>query len=83
MFQLRISPKAERQIRRLKKEYQTEIIGILQEIREDPLLGKPLSRQLSRKFVYKFKSYRIIYMVNLKDSYVNILYADHRSRIYN
>lgn len=83
MFQLRISPKAEKRIKRLKKEYQLEIIGILLEIKEDPLLGKPLSRELNRRFVYKFRFYRIIYMVNLKDNFVNILDADHRKKIYN
>lgn len=83
MFQLRISPKAERQIKRLKKQYQIEVIEILGEIKEDPLLGKPLSRELNRRFVYKFKAYRIIYKVNLEDKVVSILDADHRERIYN
>lgn len=82
MFQLRISPKAERKIKQFKKEYQIEVIEILTEIKEDPLLGKPLSRELNRRFVYKFKAYRIIYKVNLKDNVVNILDADHRGRIY-
>lgn len=83
MFQLRISPKAERKIKWFKKEYQIEVVDILNEIKEDPLLGKPLSRELNRRFVYKFKAYRIIYKVNLKDNVVNILDADHRERIYN
>lgn len=83
MFQLLISPKAERKIKRFKKEYQREVVDILSEIKEDPLLGKPLSRELNRRFVYKFKSYRIIYKMNLKDNIVNILDADHRGRIYN
>ncbi len=83
MFQLKISPKAEKQIKLLKKQYQIEVIEILVGIKEDPLLGKPLSRELNRRFVYKFKAYRIIYKVNLKDEVVNILDADHRERIYN
>lgn len=83
MFRLRISPKAERQIKRLKKQYQVEIIEILKEIRQDPLFGKPLARELSRRFVYKFKAYRIIYKVHLEDNVVDILEADHRRRVYN
>ncbi len=83
MFQLRISPKAERQIKRLKKQYQLEIIGIMNEIKEDPLLGKPLSRELSHRLVHKFRAYRIIYKVNLQDKVVDILDADHRGKIYN
>lgn len=83
MFELLISPRAEKQIKKLKKEYQIEIIGALKEIKEDPLLGKPLTRDLVRRFTYKFKAYRIIYMVNLKDNVVDILEADHRGRVYN
>lgn len=83
MFKLFISPKAERQIKQLKEEYQLEIIEVLLEIREDPLLGKPLSRELSRRFVFKFRAYRIIYKVNLKDQIIDILDADHRGKIYN
>lgn len=83
MFELNISPKAEKQIKKLKREYQIEIIEALKEIREDPLLGKPLTRELVRRFVYKFKAYRIIYIVDLKDNVVDILDADHRGRIYN
>lgn len=83
MFQLRISPKAERKIKRFKKEYQIEVVEILSEIKEDPLLRKPLSRELNRRFVHKFKAYRIIYKVNLKDNIVSILDADHRERVYN
>lgn len=83
MFELKISPKAKKQIKKLKREYQLEIIEALKEIKEDPLLGKPLTRELIRRFVYKFKAYRIIYVVNLKDNVVDILDADHRDRIYN
>ncbi len=83
MFELKISPKAEKRIKKLKKEYQIEIIEALTEIREDPFLGKPLTRELTRRFNYKFKAYRIIYKVNWKDRIVDILDADHRERVYS
>lgn len=83
MFELRISPRAEKQIKKLKREYQLEIIEAIKEIKEDPLLGKPLTRELIKRFVYKFKAYRIIYIVNLQDKIADILDVDHRGRIYN
>ncbi len=83
MFELRISPKAGKRIRQLKKQYQIEIVELLAEVKEDPLLGKPLTRDLARRFVFKFKDYRIIYKVNLKDQMIDILEADHRERVYN
>ena len=83
MFKLRISPKAEKRIKKLKIDYQIEIIEALAEIKKDPMLGKPLSRELNGRFVHKFKAYRIIYLVNLKDEVIDILDADHRGKIYN
>lgn len=83
MFELRISTKAKKQIKRLKKEYQLEVLEALDVIKEDPLLGKSLERELVRRFSYRFGVYRIIYMVNTKDNIVNIIEADHRERVYN
>lgn len=83
MFELRISKKAEKQIKKLKREYRAEVIEALTAIKEDPLLGKPLDRDLNGKFSYRFASYRIIYKVNQKDKIVEILWADHRGRVYN
>ena len=64
MFELRISTRAEKQIKKLKKENQIEIIEVLAELKENPLLGKPLSRELDRRFSYRFGINRIIYKVN-------------------
>lgn len=83
MFELRISKKAEKKIKQLKKEYQVYIIEALADIKEEPLLGKPLSRQLNRRFSYRFGSYRIIYKVNEQDKIVEVLSADHRAKVYN
>lgn len=83
MFELRISKRVEKQIKILKKEYQVEIIDALTEIKEDPLLGKPLDRDLNGRFSYRFASYRIIYKIDQKDKVVEILWAEHRGRVYN
>ncbi|TSC86625.1 MAG: Uncharacterized protein G01um10147_837 [Microgenomates group bacterium Gr01-1014_7] len=83
MFELRISTRAEKQIKKLKKENQIEIIEVLAELKENPLLGKPLSRELDRRFSYRFGINRIIYKVNTQDKIVDVLSAGHRSRVYN
>ena len=82
MFEVRISTKAQKQIKRIKKAQQITLIEILEEIREDPLLGKPLSRELTGRFSYKISVYRIIYKVNQQDKIVEILSAGHRASIY-
>lgn len=83
MFELRISKKAEKQIKKLKKEYQIEIIEALEEIKEEPLLGKALDRDLNGRFSYRFGAYRIIYKINQQDKIVEILSAGHRGIIYS
>ncbi len=78
MFEVRVSSKAEKQIKQIKKIYQTAILSALEELREDPFVGKPLSRDLAGRFSYKISVYRIIYKVNQRDKVVNILSAGHR-----
>lgn len=82
MFEVRISPKAEKHIRQIKKIYQTAILSALEELREDPYVGKPLSKDLTGRFSYKISVYRIIYKVNQRDKVVDILSAGHRATIY-
>lgn len=83
MFKLHISRKAEKQIKLLKKDFQVEIIQALSDIGDDPLLGKPLDRDLNGRFSYRFRVYRIIYQINQKDRVVNILSAGHRAKVYD
>lgn len=83
MFELRISKRAEKQIKLLKREHQIEIIEALSEIKEDPFSGKPLDRDLNGRFSYRIRVYRIIYRINQKDEVVDILSAGHRGTVYN
>ena len=59
MFELRISKKAEKQIKKIKKVYQTAILDALAEIKDDPNLGKPLERELNKRFTHKVGGYII------------------------
>lgn len=83
MFELRISKKAAKQIKLLKREYQIEIIEALSEIKEDPFSGKPLDRDLNGRFSFRIRVYRIIYRINQQDKIVDVLSAGHRSIAYN
>lgn len=83
MYKLLISSNARKEIKKLKKIYQESIISALSEIKDDPLSGKPLGRELDRRFSYRIGTYRIIYKINQKDELIQILSAGHRSNIYN
>lgn len=83
MYRLIISPEAQKELKRLKKIDELPIKLALDEIKEDPLAGKPLSRELNKRFSYRVGVYRIIYKVNPVDKVINILSAGHRSIAYN
>ena len=83
MYRLLASKKAERDLKKLKIEYQEAIISALEDIEDDPFVGKPLTRDLNGRFAYKIGVFRIIYKINISDKTVRILSAGHRSIVYN
>lgn len=83
MYKLLVSSKAEREIKKVPKDYKAVIIEALIEIKENPFLGKPLTRNLTGRFSYRVGVYRIIYKVRIEDNVVKVLSAGHRSTVYN
>lgn len=83
MFKLLISVRARKELKELKRLYQEAIIAALEEIKDEPLIGKPLTRELTGRFAYKVGSYRIIYKVNEQNRTVRVITAGHRSVVYN
>ncbi len=83
MYKLVIAPNAQKELKKLKKIYQEVLIAALEDIQEDPFLGKPLTRELSGRFSYKISVFRIIYKVNQKEKTVSVISAGHRSIVYN
>ena len=84
MFKLKITSQAKSQLKQIsKKHHKLAISNALDEIREDPFLGKPLSRDLTGRFSYKLGVYRIIYIINENDKIVNVLFAGHRATVYD
>lgn len=82
MYKLVISPQAQRELKKIKSSSKVAIRLTFEDIKEDPNLGKPLSRNLKNKFSYKVGVYRIIYKINSKDLIINIISAGHRSTVY-
>ena len=83
MYNLIISPKAQRELKKISMSHRLSIGRILEEVKEDPFLGKPLIRELTQRFSYRVGVYRIIYVVHKKDKVINVLTAGHRATIYN
>ena len=83
MFRISISPKARNQLKSIKKRHQNALKLVIDDLKENPYLGKPLGRELTGKYSYRVGIYRIIYKINKKDKTVQILTAGHRSSVYN
>ncbi|HBL52138.1 MAG: hypothetical protein A3D24_05025 [Candidatus Blackburnbacteria bacterium RIFCSPHIGHO2_02_FULL_39_13] len=83
MYKLLISSKANREIRKISRLHKEAIINALYELKQNPLEGKPLTKELTGRLSYRVGFYRIIYTVNRKDQIVRIVTAGHRATIYN
>jgi mRNA interferase RelE/StbE len=82
MYRIIISPQAKKELKNLAKIYRKSISEVLDTLKDDPKLGKPLARELTGKFSYRIGVYRIIYKISEKEKIVYIISAGHRSIIY-
>ena len=83
MYKLRVSAQARKKLKQLSKRRQHAVISALDEIKEDPFVAKPLTRELTGRFSYRIGVYRIIYKVNKKDKIIEIITVGHRAFVYN
>ncbi len=83
MFKIKLTSRAREELKNLSKRQRLSIGQIIEELKEDPYTGKPLTRELTRKYSYRIGVYRIIYKVNNADKTIHILTIGHRSTIYN
>lgn len=83
MYTIRITPKAISQLKNIKENHKNALAQTIEDLKENPFLGKPLEKDLKGKYSYRVGVYRIIYVINQKDKKINIISAGHRSIIYN
>lgn len=83
MFRIKLTARAKRELKYLSKRYGYSLAEIIEDLKENPFLGKPLVRELTGQYSYKVGIYRIIYKVNKKDKTILILTVGHRSKVYN
>ena len=84
MYKIVFTPRAKRRLKEIsKKNHQVAIALIIEDLKEDPYIGKKLERELNKRFVYRVGVYRIIYKIFEKGLIVEIISAGHRSSVYN
>lgn len=82
MYRIIISPQAKKELKSIVKIYRKGISEAVEALKDDPKLGKPLTRELTGRFSYRIGVYRIIYKINEKEKAVYIISAGHRARVY-
>ena len=82
MYKIKLTARAKRELKNISKLHQEAISYVFEELKNDPFFGKPLVRELIRRFSLKIGVYRIIYKINKKDKIITLLTAGHRATIY-
>ena len=83
MFKLLLADKAKKQVKLIKKlHHRKAFLQIFEDIKEDPLIGKPLEDELKGEFSYRVGVYRVLYIIDWQDNKVTVLSARHRKVAY-
>lgn len=83
MYKVIIAPRAKKQLKNIaRKTHRNAIANAIEDLKENPLMGKKLMRNLEGMYSYRVGVYRIIYKIFEKERVVQVLTAGHRSSIY-
>ena len=81
-WKLFYSETAREQIRFLHPDLKTLIKSKIEELKENPFMGKFLERELSGCLSLRVKRFRIIYRIREEQRIIEIHYIGHRKDVY-
>ena len=81
-YKLLYSETSRKLIKKLNPRLKPVIKSKIEQIREDPYIGKFLERELSGYLSFRTKRYRIIYKILEDEKIIQIHYVGHRRDIY-
>ncbi len=82
MYQVKLTARAKKELNYISRLHLQALSEIFDDLKENPTIGKPLTRELKGRFSYRIGVYRIIYKINKKDKIIFILTAGHRASVY-
>jgi mRNA interferase RelE/StbE len=82
MYEIIFRSRAEKFIKKLDKNIQTQIFKKILILQKNPRIGKPLVGNLTGLWRLRCGKYRIIYEIKEQELFVYILDIGHRKNIY-
>ena len=82
MFEVILQKSAERDLKKLDSSIQKRIIDKLFELKENPLLGIPLTGHLSGLRKLRIGDYRAIYQIRNQELIILVVKIGHRKNVY-
>ena len=82
MYAVKLSRWVRELCKTLPPEIKREARESLKELAADPFVGKPLERELTGSYSFRFMRYRIIYEINIEKREIAVTGIGHRSSIY-
>ena len=82
MYQINLDKKAKNFLKKLQKNESNKITQKLEELKQNPFLGKPLTANLSGHFRLRIGKYRAIYRIFQNKLIILVLNIGHRKNIY-
>ena len=84
-FRIEVDPKADRELKKLHRTHPSivdKLIRLIDGLPADPYQGKPLKGPKQGCYSLRYRDYRIIYEVYLKDRVIHLIRVGDRRDIY-
>lgn len=81
-FKIVYKEKALKDLKRIPEQFKRRIFGIIENLKENPYMGKKLQGEFSGLFSLRVWPYRVIYQINKTEIVVIILHVAHRQGVY-
>ena len=82
MYQVNLSNRAEKELKKLAPGYKTKITGLLNLLTDNPFLGEKMSGEFKGWYRIKIPPLRIIYSADFQNKIIIIRAIGHRGDVY-
>ena len=82
MYEVRFTKRFDKQLRKLDRQVQRDILKEIENLRLNPELGIGLKGTLSDFLKIRVKDYRVIYHIHSSDNFMEFVFVEHRKHVY-